>query len=95
MDSPDLFSLIGLIPPEYAPIAALVAEIVLAFSVLAGGIKAFLGNPKPSDPRWKKAFFAVTKWLDVLAVNTATVRQKQATAAKRPEIPPPPRSVRL
>lgn len=82
----DLIALIGLIPEQYAPYVALVAQGIFAFSVLAGALKLVLGDPKPTDAGWKRAFFQVAQWLDFLALNTATVRSKRKVAALKQDV---------
>jgi hypothetical protein len=87
VESSDLLALIGLIPPAYAPYAAGVCELIFALSVLATGVKAALGDPKPDEePTWRVWLFKIAHVLDVLAINTATVRQKYKTARLEGEV---------
>jgi hypothetical protein len=87
VESSDLLALIGLIPPKYAPYAAGLCELVFALSVLASGIKAALGDPKPDhEPTWRTWLFKIAHVLDLLAINTATVRQKYRVERLKGEV---------
>lgn len=78
------------LPPSWVPWVRLVAEISFFLSLVAIPMKALLGPPKPgADSRWKQLVFWAMRVVDVLALNTTTIREKSRQARTRVA---PPRS---
>ncbi len=71
--------LLTFLPPQWATWLRVIAELSFGLSLIAAAIKPMLGEPDPtSDSRWKQIVFYVMRGIDWAAVNTKTIREKDA-----------------
>lgn len=76
------------VPAAAAPHVVTGLAVVGAASAAGKAAKPLLGEPKPTDKRWKRILFRVLHAFDFLALNSAPLKDKLAAAHS---VPPPAR----
>lgn len=68
-----------ILPPQWALWLSVIAQASFALSLIAAACKPLLGPPDPArDPTWKQWIFSLLRVVDFVAVNTTTIRAKDA-----------------